>query len=188
VRRNSGITSGTLCSTGLIAISGFRLSQPGVEKDLIGGRFRYQVLWAPKSTYSGRRGYHPETNCISVSKFTQDRGHPDEAFELAYSWLTDPMSQYLARTLAVPPPSRKWLRSEEIASSAPGMENFADIVDEVQKIGNDRPKWQGGSGSSPKGLEWFVAVTTRLTEALVKGTDARVALRQATEEGDRALS
>ena len=62
-------------------------------------------------------------------------------------------------------------------------------MDEAQKIGNDRHKWQGGTGSSPKNLEWFSAVRAKLEQqALIGGGDPRVAMREAISDGDRALA
>ncbi|MBI3971809.1 MAG: extracellular solute-binding protein [Chloroflexi bacterium] len=186
VRANAGMSSGPLFATGLIGLSGFPFYQAGIQKEAIAGKFRFQALWPPKSPYSGRRGYHLETNCISISKTAKS---VDEAFELGFYWLTDPMSQFLAANLPVMPPGRKWHRSKEVTSVAPGMEIFADVADEAQKIGNDRHKWQGGTGASPKSLEWLRAVRAPLEQdAINKGGDPRVALRESIAAGDRALA
>jgi ABC-type glycerol-3-phosphate transport system substrate-binding protein len=185
VRTNAGMSSGALFFTGLIGLSGFPFYQAGLQKEGIAGRFRFQALWPPKSPYSGRRGYHLETNCVSVNKTAKD---VDAAFELGYYWLTDPMSQFLAANLPVMPPGRKWHRSREVTSVAPGMEIFADVADEAQKIGNDRHKWQGGTGASPKSLAWLSGARAPLEEALNKGSDPRIALRESVAAGDRALA
>ena len=184
--RTPASPAGPLFATGLIALSGFPFYQAGLQKEAIAGRFRFQALWPPTSPYSGRRGYHLETNCITVNKLTKA---PDEAFDLAYYWLTDDMSRFLAANLPVMPPGRKWHRSKEVTSVAPGMEIFPDVADEAQKIGNDRHKWQGGTGASPKSLEWLRAMRAPLeAEALTKGTDPRAAFREAVAAGDRALA
>jgi ABC-type glycerol-3-phosphate transport system substrate-binding protein len=185
-RQNAGLTAGPLFATGLIALSGFPFYQAGLQKEAIAGRFRFQALWPPRSPYSGRRGYHLETNCVSVNKTAKA---PDEAFELAYYWLSDELSRFLAANLPVMPPGRKWHRSKEVTGVAPGMEIFPDVADEAQKIGNDRHKWQGGTGASPKSLEWLRAVRTPLEQdAIGKGTDPRLAFREAVAAGDRALA
>lgn len=185
VRANAGMTSGPLFATGLIALSGFPFYQAGLQKEAIAGRFRFQALWPPKSPYSGRRGYHLETNCITVNKTSKA---VDESFELAHYWLSDPMSQFLAANLPVMPPGRKWHRSKEVTAVAPGMDTFPDVADEAQKIGQDRHKWQGGTGASPKSLEWFRVARAPLEDAMTKGGDPRVALRESVAAGDRALA
>jgi ABC-type glycerol-3-phosphate transport system substrate-binding protein len=185
VRKNAGISSGFLFATGLIGISGFPFNQVGVIKEQVAGRFRFQALWPAKSPYSGRRGYHLETNCITVNKTSRA---VDEAFECAHYWLSDPMSQFVAVNQPVMPPGRKWHRSKEVTGSALGMEIFPELVDEAQKIGNDRHKWQGGTGASSKSLEWLRAVRAPLEDAMNKGTDPRGAFREAVSAGDRALS
>jgi hypothetical protein len=69
------------------------------------------------------------------------------------------------------------------------MEIFPDVADEAQKIGNDRHKWQGGTGASPKSLEWLRLVRAPLEQdAIGKGTDPRLAFREAVAAGDRALA
>ncbi|MGH2351989.1 MAG: hypothetical protein ACRDJN_10305, partial [Chloroflexota bacterium] len=103
-------------------------------------------------------------------------------------WLTDDMSRFLASNLPVMPPGRKWHRSKEVQSVAPGMEIFGDVADEAQKIGSDRHKYQGGTGASPKSLEWLRQARAPLEDALKTGSDPRVALRDAVAAGDRALA
>lgn len=185
VRTNSGMTAGPLFATGLIALSGFPFYQAGIQKAAIEGRFRFQALWPPKSPYSGRRGYHLETNCVTISKTAKD---VDAAFELGYYYLGDSMSQFMAANLPVMPPARKWHRSKEVTSVALGMEIFADVADEAQKVGQDRHKWQGGTGASPKSLEWLRQARAPLEDAMNKGGDPRIALRESVSAGDRALS
>jgi ABC-type glycerol-3-phosphate transport system substrate-binding protein len=186
VRGNSGLATGPLFASGLIALSGFPFYQAGLQQEAIAGKFKLQALWPPKSPYSGRRGYHLETNCITVNKTAKA---PDDAVDLAYYWLTDDMSRFLASNLPVMPPGRKWHRSKEISTVAPGMDIFADVADEAQKIGNDRHKWQGGTGASPKNLQWFAAVRAQLEgESLSKGADPRLAFREAIAAGDRAFA
>ena len=186
VRSNAGLSSGPLFATGLVAMSGFPFYQAGIQKDAIAGRFKFQAIWPPKSPYSGRRGYHLETNCISINKVGKAT---DEAVDLAYYWLTDDMSRFLAANLPVMPPGRKWHRSKEVTSVAPGMEIFPDVADEAQKIGNDRHKWQGGTGASPKSLDFFGMARAPLErDALTSGGDPRMAFRASISAGDRALS
>jgi ABC-type glycerol-3-phosphate transport system substrate-binding protein len=185
VRANAGLASGPLFASGLIGLSGFPFYQAGIQKEAIAGRFRYQALWPPKSPYSGRRGYHLETNCITINKLTKA---PDAAVDLAYYWLSDPLSQFMAANLPVMPPARKWHRSKEVTTAAPGMELFPELVDEAQKIGNDRHKWQGGTGASPKSLDWFAMARAPLEDAMNKGGDPRVAMRESVAAGDRALA
>ena len=144
------------------------------------------MLWPPKSPHSGRRGYHTEVNAIVSNKASKA---PDEAFELNYYWLSDEMQRFV-------PPTAGDAAGAEVApqqrgrlGSAPGMEIWGDVADEAQKIGNDRHKWQGGTGASPKSLEWLNAVRAPLLdEALTRGGDPRVALREAVVAGDRALA
>ena len=63
---------------------------------------------------------------------------------------------------------------------APGMEIFGDVADEAQKIGNDRHKWQGGTGASPKSLQWFLAMARApLEEAIEQGRSDPAASRSA---------
>jgi hypothetical protein len=114
---------------------------------------------------------------------------PDEAFELNFFWLSDDMQRYVAVNQPVMPPGRTWHRSKEVIDSAPGMDIWGDVADEAQKIGNDRHKWNGGTGASPKSLEWLNAVNAVLIDgALTKGGDPRSALREALVAGDRALA
>lgn len=185
VQADAGMTSGPLFASGLIGLSGLPFYQAGILRDAIGGRFRWRALWPPKSPYSGRRGYHLETNCISVNKTAKD---VDLSVDLAHYWLTDDMSSFLAANLPVMPPGRKWHRSKEVQSVAPGMEIFGDVADEAQKIGNDRHKFQGGTGASPKSLEFLRAARAPLESALSTGSDPRVALRDSVSAGDRALA
>jgi len=185
VRTDAGVTSGPLFATGLIALSGFPFYQAGVIRDAIQGKFRWKALWPPKSPYSGRRGYHLETNCISVSKTSKDN---DLAFELGYYWLTDDMSSFLASNLPVMPPARKWHRSKEVQGMAPGMEIFGDVSEEALRIGSDRHKFQGGTGASPKSLAFLSMARAPLEAALNTGSDPRVALRDSVAAGDRALA
>ena len=185
VQKNSGLTSGPLFATGLIGLSGFPFYQAGIQKDAIQGRFRFQALWPPKSPYSGRRGYHLETNCITVNKTAKD---VDRALELAYFWLSDSMAQFMAANLPVMPPAFKWHRSKEVQSVAPGMEIFGDVSQEAAKIGNDRHKWQGGIGASPKSLQWLADYRAPLESAMKTGGDPRLAFRNAIVAGDRALA
>lgn len=185
----SGASAGSVFLTGQVALSGFPFNQAGDVNRQIGGRFRYQVLWPPASVYSGRRGYHLETNCISVNKDVKDRGYDEDAFGLAYSWLGDTMEQNLAQNVAVIPPSKKWYHSADLAKAAPGMEIFGDLADEAQQIGNDRHKWLQGTGSSPNWPDWWKAVTNRLlNDALINGKDPVASLKAAIVDGDKALA
>jgi multiple sugar transport system substrate-binding protein len=185
VRTDAGITAGPLFATGLIGLSGLPFYQAGILRDAVQGRFRWRALWPPKSPYSGRRGYHLETNCVTVNKTSKDN---DLAVELAYYYLSDDMSQFLASNLPVMPPARKWHRSKEVAAMAPGMDIFGDVSDEAQKIGSDRHKYQGGTGASPKSLQFFAMARAPLEDALNKGLDAKAALRESVAAGDRALA
>jgi hypothetical protein len=186
VRANAGVSSGPLFATGLIGLATLAFHQVGPLVQAIGGRFKYQVLWPPKSLHSGRRGYHTEVNAIVTNKASRA---PDEAFELNYFWLSDELSRFVAINQPVMPPGRKWHRSKEVIASAPGMEIWGDVGDEAQKIGNDRHKWQGGTGASPKSLDWLNVVRPPILDvALTKGGDPRVALREAIMAGDRALA
>ncbi|MGH2351707.1 MAG: ABC transporter substrate-binding protein, partial [Chloroflexota bacterium] len=81
VQTDAGMTAGRLFATGLIALSGLPFYQAGLLRDEVRDRFRWRALWPPKSPYSGRRGYHLETNCISISKTAKD---VELAFELGY--------------------------------------------------------------------------------------------------------
>ena len=157
----------------------------GPQKAAIAGKFRYQAIWPPKSLYSKRRGYHTEVNSIVSNKASKA---PDEAFELNHFWLSDDMQRFVAINQPVMPPGRKWHRSKEVIDSAPGMEIWGDVSEEAQKIGNDRHKWQGGTGASPKSLDWLAATRTPLLDSLSKGSDPRIALRDAILAGDRALA
>ncbi|HEU5315332.1 MAG TPA: extracellular solute-binding protein [Chloroflexota bacterium] len=185
VQADAGVTSGPLFATGLIGMSGLPFYQAGILRDAVQGKFRWRALWPPKSPYSGRRGYHLETNCISINKTAKD---VDLAVELGYYWLTDDMSSFLASNLPVMPPARKWHRSKEVQSMAPGMEIFGDVADEAQKIGSDRHKYQGGTGASPKSLQFLSMARAPLEMALNTGSDPRVALRDCVAAGDRALA
>src|SRR6266542_778243 len=185
VQTDAGITSGPLFATGLIALSGFPFYQAGIQRDAIQGRFRFQALWPPKSPYSGRRGYHLETNCITVNKLGKN---VDQALELGYFWLSDNMAQFMAANLPVMPPAFKWHRSKEVQGMAPGMEIFGDVSVEAAKIGNDRHKWQGGTGASPQSLQWLTDFRAPLETAMKTGGDPRAAFRDAISAGDRALA
>ena len=70
------------------------------------------------------------------------------------------------------------------------MEIFGDVADEAQKIGNDRHKWQGGTGASPEepGVVRRRARARWSGKRLTKGGDPRLALREAIAAGDRALA
>jgi multiple sugar transport system substrate-binding protein len=185
VQADAGMTSGPLFATGLIGLSGFPFYQAGILRDAIQNRFRWRAIWTPKSPYSGRRGYHLETNCISINKTAKD---VDLAFELGHYWLTDDMSSFLASNLPVMPPNRKWHRSKEVQSVALGMDIFGDVSEEALKIGSDRHKYQGGTGASPKSLAFLSMARAPLEAALNTGSDPRIALRDSVEAGNRALA
>src|SRR5262249_14510086 len=156
---------------------------------LVGGRFRYQVLWPPKSPYSGRRGYHLETSCISVAKETTRRGNDETAFKLAYFWLGDTMGKFNAENQPLMPPGKKWHRDPAVVKSAPGREISREVVEKAKKIGNDRHKWLGGTGSSPNSLEWFTTVRKKLEDLALKGgEDPVTSFKSALAEGDKVLA
>jgi len=98
------------------------------------------------------------------------------------------MAQFMAANLPVMPPAFKWHRSKEVQSVAPGMDIFGDVSQEAAKIGNDRHKWQGGTGASPKSLQWLADTRAPLETALKTGGDPRAAFRDAMAAGDRALA
>ena len=98
------------------------------------------------------------------------------------------MAQFMATNLPVMPRAFKWHRSKEVQSVTLGMDIFGDVSQEAQKIGNDRHKWQGGTGASPKSLQWFADMRAPLEGALKTGADPRMAFRDSVAAGDRALS
>jgi hypothetical protein len=193
VARSAGATGGLASSlvfvSGKVAMSWFPFNQVGVVKELVGGRFRYQAVWPPKSPYSGKRGYYRNHSYISVNKDVASRGHQDEAMELGYFWIGDTMGKFHAENVPVAPPARKWWKSPEFLKAAPGMELFSDIADEALKTGLDSSKYLDGTGASPLGFEWYQAVAKKLEDrALIAGEDPVATMAAAVEEGDKVLA
>lgn len=190
VRRQAGITnSAILFSSGLIGISGFRPYQAGTARAAIADKFRYQILWPPKSVYSGRRGYFSISSGIAVTKSAAERKHPDEAADLAFTWLGDAMQEYVATTLPVFPAARKFYKHKAILDIAPGAEQLGEMADEAQKLGASTTRWRSSPYSHPRAAQWYALVESKIhKQALVDGGDPRVALREAVAEGTRILS
>ncbi|TAK22714.1 MAG: extracellular solute-binding protein [Chloroflexota bacterium] len=193
VARSAGATGGLASSlvwvSGKIAMSWFPFNQAGVVKELVGGRFRYQALWPPKSPYSGRRGYYTNFSYISVNKDVGARGHEAEAFDLGYFWIDDKMGKFQAENIPVVPPHRKWWNSPEFLKAAPGMESFSEMAAEALKTGLDSSKYLSGTGSSPLGFEWYQAVAKKIEDrALIGGEDPVATFAAAVAEGDKVLA
>jgi ABC-type glycerol-3-phosphate transport system substrate-binding protein len=185
-----GLASALVWVSGKIGMSWFPFNQAGVVKEMVNNRFRYKAIWPFKSHYSGRRGYFLEHSTNTANKDVGARGHRDEALELLYFWISDPMQKFHAENVPVFPAARKWWSSKELLNALPGMEEMAPMADEALKIGLYRTKYMdGGTGSSPNSFDWWTAVKGKIEDrALIGGEDPVASYKAAIEEGDKALA
>lgn len=186
---DTGASASALFATGRIAISGHSYNNMGSLKDRIGGRFRFQIVWTPKSIYSGRRGYFLASSNIAINKDVSKRGNADESLEMGYFWLSDTMQKFHAENLPTLPVAKKWWRSPELAKFAPGMDTVSDVFEDAFVSAVDYRRWGQGTDAHPNWADWMRVVRGKLEDRALKGgVDPREMLKEATAEGDKALA